>query len=477
MSLNELKQRTSDLVFWPSPQDYSEAMQNPEAAFEDPELRNASVVTDALGLPRPILGGFASVYHLQTPARNFAVRCFLHRIPDQQTRYALISDFLSRMSLDCIVSFHYIERGIKIRGSWFPVLKMEWVEGDTLDRYIEKNLDNPKRLEDLTAKFETMCCDLKSSGIAHGDLQHGNILVTSDGQLRIVDYDGMFVPTMQGLLCTEQGHRNYQHPRRSTIQFNRSLDDFSILVISLSLSMLTRDPTLYAKLNADDSLLLKSLDFAESQNSSAFELLESHADQEVGRLARLLRWQCTRPPELILALSELPAEAPPLEPICSIAQPESFRSRVNDLLGAPTLSCPKDLPPWWQWLFAHPELIEGIEPELLTPYRKVRFRYVNLVDFTSWGPPILLMMVLVFVASHITIAKGVMLIFILGFIYAGVAGPLNLLFNLVIIMRRLERVRLFHTGRPGSSTSVSGFRRRWRRHEKIHCGGRVHSAG
>ena len=43
-----------------------------------------------------------------------------------------------------------------------------------------------------------MTADLERHGIAHGDLQHGNLLVAADGTFRLVDYDGMYVPALRG---------------------------------------------------------------------------------------------------------------------------------------------------------------------------------------------------------------------------------------------------------------------------------------
>ena len=40
--------------------------------------------------------------------------------------------------------------------------------------------------------------------IAHGDLQHGNIIVQDDGTIRLVDYDGCYVPELAGLKSNEK---------------------------------------------------------------------------------------------------------------------------------------------------------------------------------------------------------------------------------------------------------------------------------
>lgn len=213
--------------FWPTPQDYNEALQNLATCFADPELNEGAVELNALGLPRPNSGAFASVYKVTSGNKSYAVRCFLLNIRDMEERYRHISQFVMNDSLPHTVAFEFQKRGVLVRGQWFPILKMDWVEGRTLERYIEDNLEDSRKLSDVLRKFEEMCAALESEGVAHGDLQHGNILVTSDSELRLVDYDGMYVPSMAGLESNELGHRNYQHPRRSREHFGPFLDNFA----------------------------------------------------------------------------------------------------------------------------------------------------------------------------------------------------------------------------------------------------------
>src|SRR5947209_8034129 len=138
---------------WPSLSEYNEAVQNPQHNFGDPELRAGTVRTNPMGLPIPISGAFATVYQVETGARLRAVRCFQREIPDQQQRYAAISQHLAAARLPYTVGFTYLTQGIRVRGQWFPVLKMEWVKGESLNTYIEKNLRNPAALLQLANQF------------------------------------------------------------------------------------------------------------------------------------------------------------------------------------------------------------------------------------------------------------------------------------------------------------------------------------
>ncbi|MBX9686688.1 MAG: hypothetical protein K2X27_08300, partial [Candidatus Obscuribacterales bacterium] len=182
---------------WPSPQDYMEAVQNPPLSFKDADLQNSSPVLLSNGLPRVCTGMFASVYEFRNDERSWAVRCFDSKLIDQHERYKAISDFILADDLPYTVDFHYIENGIKCASSWYPILKMDWVEGKTLDHYIGENLHRPDVLESLRSKFQVMMQKLRANGVAHGDLQHGNILVAEE-EIYLVDYDGFYVPLLEG---------------------------------------------------------------------------------------------------------------------------------------------------------------------------------------------------------------------------------------------------------------------------------------
>lgn len=307
---------TIKLTSWPTPQDYNEAVQNLLSNTKDGQLQAGTIAVDALGLPRPVSGSFASVYKVACTESNFALRCFLRNISDQEARYAAISDFIQRDDLPYTVTFDFMKEGVKVNGLWFPALKMEWVEGQPLDAYITAHLDNPAALAELAEKFKTMCLDLHKEGIAHGDLQHGNILVIPDGNLRLVDYDGVYVPAMHSMQSNEIGHRNYQHPARAAHHFGLYLDNFSAWVIYASLRAIAYDTRLYALLQGgDDCLLFRKRDFDSPQNSRTFILLEKSPSTEVRKLARFIRSLLRVEPESVPPLSDSVPEVAELEPL------------------------------------------------------------------------------------------------------------------------------------------------------------------
>lgn len=289
---------------WPTPQEYNEAIQNPFTAFSDPELRSGQPVLTPLGLPRPITGGFASVYQMVCAHQHvWAVRCFLRDFGDHQARYAAISAHLAHANLPYMVNFAFLADGIRVGGRLHPVLKMEWVEGEPFLAYVARNLNTPGVLLDLAQQWVQMAQTLARAGIAHGDLQHGNVIVVQ-GRLKLIDYDGMYVPALAGRQSHEVGHRNYQHPQRNETLFGPELDHFSTWIIYSSLVALAVQPTLWQQLRGgDECLIFRREDFTNPAQSTALTALESSGDVRLGRLADLLR--------RLLALA--PTQIPPID--------------------------------------------------------------------------------------------------------------------------------------------------------------------
>ncbi|MFP2904414.1 hypothetical protein ACLESD_05030 [Pyxidicoccus sp. 3LFB2] len=313
----------------PSDSDYLAAVQNPRQAFSDPELQGALpelMETGALaGMPRPRAGNFATVYKLCQGERAWAVRCFTRVVhPDQQARYQDVIRHLNTHRLPYAVDTAFVSQGIQVQGRWFPIVKMEWVQGETLGRYVEKHRESPKALFDLAAAWVELLKDLRRARVAHGDLQHGNVVITPAG-LRLVDYDGMFVPALDGRLSYERGHANYQHPDRDGGVLHDGLDHFSGWVVWLSLVTLAHEPGLWERFQGgDDCLLFRMRDFVERERSALLQTLLSSPHEPVKQLASFFLKSLLPAPH---------AEVPPLDDVALTA---IGREVVPERLAAPS---------------------------------------------------------------------------------------------------------------------------------------------
>lgn len=274
---------------WPTPQDYNEAVQDPYLCFSDAELAAAEVRCDRFGMPRAETGNFASIYRLNCADSSWAVRCFLYQIADRENRYRAISDCLREASLPFLLPFIYQADGIKVSGKSFPIVKMKYLDAYTLKNYVSSIAGNKKAFAPLIKQIEMIALELKKHGIAHGDLQHDNILV-HEGNLFLVDYDAMFVPELSGLSCNELGHPSYQHPEKSATNFKQQMDNFSFWIIRNSLRIIAEDPCIfYQSEDISDGLLFSVADLQNPSASPLFAQLECHESELINEASRQIR--------------------------------------------------------------------------------------------------------------------------------------------------------------------------------------------
>jgi hypothetical protein len=259
----------------PYPQivEYHEAVQHPSQAFTDPELKQGAVAENNLGLPLVMSGGFALTYAVTTPRRKCAVRCFHREIPAIQQKYDAISKKLRSLTNGCFVYFDFQQSGINVRQQTFPIVRMDWVEGDTLGIWLDKHFGDPRALEKARTDFAAIARFLEQKGIAHGDIQNGNVMV-ANGDIKLIDYDGMFVPGMRPGNGSETGHKHFQHPERRVSDFGPKMDRFSFIALDLSLKAVIEDKSLYPKFReGGETVVFKANDFADPANSDIFRRL------------------------------------------------------------------------------------------------------------------------------------------------------------------------------------------------------------
>lgn len=301
---------------WPNPSDYSDAMQNPRSNLCVPYLREGRVEADCHAMPKTITGNFAMVFRWHAPlGGGRAIRCFLRAPQDIQRRYEAITQLCTLRQVDrpaCLKRFAYQEEGIRV-GHYgvLPLVEMDWVEGRNLDTYIESIAGDREKLNLLIVRFQKLIRSLVSFGIAHGDLQHGNILVSNEA-LHLVDYDGMFIPELRTKPAMEIGLPAYQHPRRRPEDYSDRVDNFSALVIATTLVALRETPELWHQFHlSDDQLIFTRSDFESPDQSPLFCLLRRR-DTQAGALANTLAKSCRGHVQDVPRLDEILGDVPRL---------------------------------------------------------------------------------------------------------------------------------------------------------------------
>ena len=251
---------------YPLISEYIESIKQSEDNFN--ELTNLRPVYDEAGEIVMSSGNFAVVFKMkdESSGKLYAVKCFLREQEGRDIAYQQITDELEYVSSNYLCSIKYFQKELFVDSTVssdteFPVLLMDWVEGVTLDKYVHQHISDKYALQLITYQFCRMAAWLMSQPFAHGDLKPDNILVTEDGALVLVDYDGMYVPAMQGQKARELGSPDYRHPLRTEDCFNEHIDDFPLALIGMSLKAIALDTSLLQNNAKTDSLLFSESDF------------------------------------------------------------------------------------------------------------------------------------------------------------------------------------------------------------------------
>jgi predicted Ser/Thr protein kinase len=279
--------------------EYAEALQHPGHCFRDPELKACTTENDARGDPLPRTGGNAAVFKLINGTNAIAVKVFKQGHDERERRYRILSEYLSVLRLKHLVGFRYQQEGIRVNRRWYPILIMDWVEGPRLTEHVSERVRqrDPKSLLHLSERWEGLLHHLEDNRIAHGDLQHGNVLVSRQ-DLVLVDYDGMCVPDLVGHEAWECGLPGYQHPEREGQRLSLRLDDFSAWLIWIALRALAADLQLWARhveATENENLLFTDRDISRPDQSTLWADLLRSPDPEVVQRAMILRASISKP--------------------------------------------------------------------------------------------------------------------------------------------------------------------------------------
>ena len=275
---------------YPLISEYIEAIKSAEDNFE--ELSYLRPVLDDNGLPVMSNGNFAVVFKMkdERDGKLYAVKCFSKEQEGRAESYKLIADELEFVSSSYLTPIKFLEKELFVDTAQsdeteFPVLLMDWVEGKTLDVYIKENINNQYALEMLAYQFSKMAAWLLTQPFAHGDLKPDNIIMKYNGQLVLVDYDGMYVPVMKGQKAREIGSPGFRHPSRTKETFDEHIDDFSIASIALALKAIALNPVLWNLYGGNDRLLFSENDFLDLTQSEVIRsLLQLITDKELSTI-------------------------------------------------------------------------------------------------------------------------------------------------------------------------------------------------
>ena len=277
---------------YPLISEYVRAIQ--DASNNLDELAHLVPVQDDHGEPYRSSGAFAVVFKMkdEQTGKCYALKCFTEEQEGRAEAYRQIADELEFVDSSYITSVKYLDKEIFVDSSCeedeFPVLLMDWIDGETMENYIAENYQDNYAMAMLCYRFCKMAAWLRSHPFAHGDIKPDNIMVRPDGSLTLVDYDGMFVPAMKGQKSPTIGTKDFSHPLRTVDDFNETIDDFALASIALSLKAVSLKPSLLDEYGAADRLLFSAEDYRDLSKSKVLAALqELMNDEEVNTLLSL----------------------------------------------------------------------------------------------------------------------------------------------------------------------------------------------
>ena len=263
---------------YPLISEYVRAIQDASSNLD--KLAHLVPVLDDHGEPYRSSGAFAVVFKMQdkSSGKYYALKCFTEEQEGRADAYRQIADELDMGDSPYITSVKYMEKELFVDSQCeedeFPVLLMDWVEGETMEAYIAANYHNQSAMSMLCYRFGKMAAWLRSQSFAHGDVKPDNIIIRPDGSLTLVDYDGMFVSSMKGSKSPTVGTKDFCHPLRTMDDFDETIDDFSLASIALSLKAISMKSTLLDIYGASDRLLFSENDYCNPSNSKVISALQ-----------------------------------------------------------------------------------------------------------------------------------------------------------------------------------------------------------
>ena len=244
------------------------------------KLAHLVPVLDDHGEPYRSSGAFAVVFKMkdEQTGKCYALKCFTEEQEGRAEAYRQIADELEFVDSSYITSVKYLDKEIFVDSSCeedeFPVLLMDWIDGETMENYIVENYQDNYAMAMLCYRFCKMAAWLRSQPFAHGDIKPDNIMVRPDGNQTLVDYDGMFVPAMKGQKSPTIGTKDFSHPLRTVDDFDETIDDFALASIALSLKAISMNSTLLDTYGASDRLLFSESDYRTPLSSKAISALQ-----------------------------------------------------------------------------------------------------------------------------------------------------------------------------------------------------------
>lgn len=282
---------------WCDREEVNHSIQVPSKCFSDDDLSNGTLVREKSAGTRIASDASSWVYKIDSGTQQWAVRVPPRAITRLKKRYTSITRHLALYCLPFFAYTRYISQGIHVRGKWYPVIKMEWIDGVDLGTWISENSTNRDELLRMAAQWRGMIASLNGARIAHGNLESTNVIITSQNRLRLIDYENVWVPPLSGDSLIKPPHPNWEHPRRTGEKIDEGMDQFPAFVGYFTLLAAAEKPKLVSEHLDDDKVLFSADDFTAPDKSKVLNALNrSKAAGFKELVAKMLEW-CAKGPD------------------------------------------------------------------------------------------------------------------------------------------------------------------------------------
>lgn len=324
------------------------------------KLSHLVPVMDKYGEPYRSSGAFSVVFKMkdEQTGKCYALKCFTEDQEGRAEAYRQIAEEFEFVDSSYITSVKYLEKELFVDSNCeneeFPVLLMDWIEGETMETYVAANYTDTHAMAMLCYRFCKMAAWLRSQSFAHGDIKPDNIMVRPDGTLTLVDYDGMFVPAMKGQKSPTIGTKDFSHPLRTVDDFDETIDDFALASIALSLKAISLNPSLLDEYGVSDRLLFSAADYLDLSKSNTFTALQGLlADEEARTLMSMFLLASAKKNLSMCSFRLFDVQKPKEEEVWSTeVTDEDLKNAVEDEFG---VKYSKD----WKRLLKSPLGLEG----------------------------------------------------------------------------------------------------------------------
>ena len=207
--------------------------------------------------PMAILGDNSVVVKMRDEQyEEFAFKCYFQELSGREERYNLIKKTIKSNKSKYFFDVEFYPSELSVDGCGkLDVCKTKWLDAVDLYTYIDTYIHDQFELKLLAYNFCEFAKWLLEMPFAHGSICTDNVMVNSNGDIFLTDYDNMYTPEMEGLSTKKLGDKNFIHPELTVQDFCKTIDNVPLLIVLLSLEVISIYPELYNSKSKDNHYL------------------------------------------------------------------------------------------------------------------------------------------------------------------------------------------------------------------------------